>query len=757
MAVRREESRAIYRFDEFQLDARKRVLLRDGKPVTLNAKAFQLLLVLVESGGRQLSKDELMQSVWQDQAVEENNLAVHIYNLRKILGERKDEHRYIVTIPGVGYRFVGDVREATVEPEELFIESRAVSRLIVEEDIVKAENPAAIDGISAAAVDVTSGIDPALLAATSPPARPHQSVLPAITLVGLLLTAAIGVYWFYQTRSQTAFSPAPEPRRQITLTRVTNDGHIEGTAISPDGKYVAYVLGESDGYSLWLRQVGTASDIPLLPSTEAEFWGLTFSPDGRFIYYNLFAGGNVDFELFRVPSLGGVVEKIPNVSTRAITFSPDGERIAYIQTNSGADFNSLVVAGADGENQQVLARRDYPNTFYSDGQAVAWSPDGKIIACLVTQFEADANYITVVGVNTMDGAKTPLSARRWYEISGIAWMKNGAGLLIAAKDTLSAPTQVWSLPYPKGESRQLTNDLNQYSWLSLTADGEALAAIQANTVNAIFVGEMGGSDFKEINAEVGELNPLAWTPDGKIVFRSSKDGAANLWLMNADGTGRRQLTTNSQVDSRGLCVSPDGKHIVFVSWRSGKSNLWRVDVDGSNLTQLTDGDADAYPRCTQDGSSVIFQRGIFTKPMLWKVSLAGGAAERVAEFRAKWAAVSNDGSRISYFQMDNEKWRLGIISLAGAGVLQRLDVPADLKNSTVFWSPDNGALLYIGATGNIGNIRSLPLDGSSGKSLTAFTADWLSDFAVSSDGKRLAVTRSRSLSDVVLLTPVPSP
>ena len=127
---------------------------------------------------------------------------------------------------------------------------------------------------------------------------------------------------------------------------------------------------------------------------------------------------------------------------------------------------------------------------------------------------------------------------------------------------------------------------------------------------------------------------------------------------------------------------------------------------------------------------------------------------QLTEFRAKWAAISADGSRISYFQMADGRWRIGIVSSDGTSVLQRLDAPADLKYSTVHWSPDNRALFYISAIGNVGNVRLLLFDGTT-KPLTTFTSHWLSDFSLSRDGKRLAVTRSQSLSDVVLLHSTP--
>jgi TolB-like protein/DNA-binding winged helix-turn-helix (wHTH) protein/Tfp pilus assembly protein PilF len=109
-----EQIQGCYEFGPFRIDAAKRILLREGQPVPLKPKVFETLLVLVEKSGRDLDKDELMQSIWPDTTVEENNLTQNISAIRKALGERRDEHRYIVTIPGRGYRFVADVRRATV-------------------------------------------------------------------------------------------------------------------------------------------------------------------------------------------------------------------------------------------------------------------------------------------------------------------------------------------------------------------------------------------------------------------------------------------------------------------------------------------------------------------------------------------------------------------------------------------------------------------------------------------------------------------
>ncbi len=103
-----------YEFDGFRLDTAKRLLLKsDDTPVPLMPKAFETLLFLITRGGQVVSKDELLANVWPDTVVEENNLTQHISALRRALGERPGEHRFIVTVPGHGYKFVADLKDAS--------------------------------------------------------------------------------------------------------------------------------------------------------------------------------------------------------------------------------------------------------------------------------------------------------------------------------------------------------------------------------------------------------------------------------------------------------------------------------------------------------------------------------------------------------------------------------------------------------------------------------------------------------------------
>jgi len=106
-----KSSPQLYEFSDFRLDAIKRVLLRDGEIVPLKPKGFDLLLALVERSGQMMSKDDLLKQVWPDSLVEEGNLSVHIFALRRALGETPEDHNFIVTVPGRGYSFVAAVRK----------------------------------------------------------------------------------------------------------------------------------------------------------------------------------------------------------------------------------------------------------------------------------------------------------------------------------------------------------------------------------------------------------------------------------------------------------------------------------------------------------------------------------------------------------------------------------------------------------------------------------------------------------------------
>src|SRR5580704_11118280 len=104
------KTEGVFQFEEFQIDARAHTLRREEEIVTLNYRAFDVLLYFVQNPGRVLTRDELLKNVWADTYVDENNLAQSISALRRALEEKPGDNSYIVTLPGRGYQFVAPVQ-----------------------------------------------------------------------------------------------------------------------------------------------------------------------------------------------------------------------------------------------------------------------------------------------------------------------------------------------------------------------------------------------------------------------------------------------------------------------------------------------------------------------------------------------------------------------------------------------------------------------------------------------------------------------
>src|SRR5688572_1080307 len=126
-------TKRFYEFGPFRLDPMRHRLTRDGELIPLTPKALELLLALIQHGGKVVEKDELMQRVWPDTFVEESNLSVHVFALRKALGETIEGQSFIETVPRQGYRFTAKVRDVGRSGAELVVERRTLSRVIIEE------------------------------------------------------------------------------------------------------------------------------------------------------------------------------------------------------------------------------------------------------------------------------------------------------------------------------------------------------------------------------------------------------------------------------------------------------------------------------------------------------------------------------------------------------------------------------------------------------------------------------------------------
>jgi len=129
-------------------------------------------------------------------------------------------------------------------------------------------------------------------------------------------------------------------------------------------------------------------------------------------------------------------------------------------------------------NALIVATHNGSELFATPGRPTApsWSPDGKVLVCALGRI---AERIALVEVQVQSGAEREIGAWRWSNLDSIAWLPDGSGLMLTARDQSSQQTQVWYVAYPSGEAHRVTNDLNEYQGLSLNADAKAMVVVQS--------------------------------------------------------------------------------------------------------------------------------------------------------------------------------------------------------------------------------------------------------------------------------------
>jgi serine/threonine protein kinase len=551
------------------------------------------------------------------------------------------------------------------------------------------------------------------------------------------------------------------PFEKFVMTRLTNYGDAWNPAISPDGKWVLYGKGEgldkpSPRHSICLRRIGDTTEREIVPAREGNFGYLGFLPDGQHIFYRLQLP-NQPMATYVMPLSGDSATKLPINASGRIGYSADGRYVAYIYNDMAQGTTNLIVANADGTNQQTIATRQRPNKFfYSD--APSWSPDGKKIAC-VGQYGSEGSP-RVLEVDLETRSERPITSSKWGNMRAVAWLPDGNGLLLAASEETSPILQIWYISYPGGEPHRITNSAMNHFSLSLSSDGTqlisdaswaptsiwALPVTPASSDRPLSVDTNSGKQVNVTNF-VGytlfNYLRISWTPDARIVYVSHESGNADIWSMKADGSDRRQLTTDRHADTWPE-VSRDGRSIVFMSDRSGAESIWRMDIDGGNQTLLISDRIERFPVFSPDGKFIYYNSSDSGKETIWKMPITGGERTQVISDTSDGQALSPDGKLLAYYNSG----KILVVRVDGGPPIKTFDG----DNNKLAWSPDGRALTYLVNRDFVPNLWMQPLDGGEAKQLTNFTSQGISNYAWSRDGKQLVVARTTFKSDVVLIS-----
>lgn len=776
---------AFYHFGEFRLDAKRNMLTRSGKPVSLAYKAFQTLLVLVENQGCIVKKEEILHRVWQDTFVEENSLARNISVLRKILGEEPNSKLFIETVPRRGYRFIAPVTktgdgivlpvegtsEQSPEVQEKLGMPPAASEISVfsRENVFNSETGEVYRPVppeskkpverSSSGKQVTADKfqnDPSAM-----PGKPGVRMFLVILLILIGFGALTFFVWYgSSSSSNNAAKTAFAPGQNLTVTRFTNIGKALDAALARDGKYVAYVADEGGKQSLWIRQ-STADGIPLelLPPAEVSFQGLAFSSDGNYLYYNIWDRRGVG-EIFRIPALGGMPAKIIHDCLPAIAVSPLDGKIAFLRGYDEKNEQGLLIANADGSGERLLAKLGNKE-WVSDP---AWSPDGKKLAVGFGRSYVEENSdIQIYELPIETGQLKLLSDKQWVGINGIAWMPDQRGLIVNGVDRTQKNTQIWQIDLPGGEARKITSEATGYNGISIiAADGKTLVSVQQNRDYNIWVASGAHpEEGKKITDGRNEGRGADWMPDGRIVYTSLLGSKPDIWITDADGNNKKQLTGDRFIAVDPV-VSPADGSIYFLSNRSNSIQIWRMDANGQNVKQITDDFTGRRFSVSPDGKWLVYVKNSDGNASnIWKMPLGGGGEpQRLTTLNSYSPEISPDGKLIAYSLWDKDhtppQWKREIISIEDGHPVKTFTLPdsANLSDGDIQmrWLPDQSGIAYIDFRDNIPNVRIHPLDDKKPEyPLTDFKDGRLYQFNWSPDGKNILFIRGNELSDVVMI------
>jgi Tol biopolymer transport system component len=560
----------------------------------------------------------------------------------------------------------------------------------------------------------------------------------------MVLTATIGVaVWWSRQSAQPAFTSAT-----IDVQALTLDGHAGDAAISPDGKFIAYLRVDGIKNSVWVKQIASNSDIEILPHVRGRFYcAPSVTPDGNYVDV-ISAEPQWQTAVYRLPFLGGTPRVLLRGITSGIGWSPDGRHLAFVRVTVDGSATSLVIADPDGANERVVASRRPPdmfvNIFYS-GQPPnrpSWSLDGRTIGLVGASMDAarlDAGELIEIDVQSgVERQVRRLGIRTW----GIemAFLSNGRVLVSEAGENTAPSLRIWESRAVAGTP--LTRDLASFRNISLTADRSSGVATRTVARSGIWIGPVSGGDFRQLISEgpdrpgngaldaAGNLFYQVTMPSGhQAVFRRAKDSGSSTLVLD---------------DAANPFVSADGRQL-FVARSTASPGLYRLDVDGTNLTLLVEDASVGYPVITPDGHNVLYMSNKQGTQEPWMVPTSGGAARRLAPvFVTSSMAVSPDGARVLF------------TGAGGSGSATRLcDFPSfkNCRDTPVWpgaWLADNRTIIFGDPT--YSNLVSQSVDGGPVRQITRFTDQRPGGFALSPDRRTIVLTRRVASSDVVLIT-----
>jgi Tol biopolymer transport system component/DNA-binding winged helix-turn-helix (wHTH) protein len=540
----------VFRFADVEVREREFLMIKAGERITVEPKAFRVLLFLLRNPGRLIPKDEIVDSVWSGSAVSDNSLTRSVAQLRRVLGDDSREPLYILTVPTVGYRFLCEVKAE----EDGFRGTIAASL-----DPSKNQNESEPDHGAASRTLLFAGLAAALL---------------LVLVAAFLARRAINPH---RTNEPSITHPLIEQR----ITSNPSEVPVRDAIISPDGKYLAY----ADPTGLYLRQLSNGETRPWSLPKGFVAWPNGWFPDSTHLLVVRIEGQTQGTDLwkpslYRLSLLGGDPQKIMN-DAAAGAVSPDGSKIAYLAgPNPGGE---LWVMDSDGANPRKVVSAGALRRSDSNASWIlppVWGPNGRRIAYIEGDEVGGSSPVApTVSLLTIDpNGGGPTAVLNDSGVGPALWWVADGRILFAYRENAANKSDnfgVYSIRINErseegaGPPQAITQAEGGIERLSATADGRRLVVWRTHVPTEVFIAKFDAPthQFQEPRRLTMDENTnyaTAWTPDSKaVLFVSNRNGTLNLFKQGIDETTPEALVEGPNINLARL--SPDGSQILYLS------------------------------------------------------------------------------------------------------------------------------------------------------------------------------------------------
>jgi Tol biopolymer transport system component/DNA-binding winged helix-turn-helix (wHTH) protein len=671
----------LYQFDNVQVDLQTFRVSKDGEPVSLEPKAFEVLVFFIRHQGRLVEKSELLDAVWHDSFVTPNALTRVIAQLRKSLGDDAKEARYIETVPTRGYRFIAAVKAV---------------------EVVKDKSEAT--GQEPAQAHPEMPLEQAFLAGRAARHR-HSWKMPGVA--GLLLLLASFIFFFKPGPDSDGNWISVRRTTQITAAPLID----MYPAFSPDGETLAYCTVREGSFEIFVRPLTPGSKELQVTTDGGQNMQPTWSPDGKMIAFHSRQRGGI----WVIPALGGIARQLTEFGADP-AWSPDGQWISF-QSEAPVDINqaafpalppsTLWLVPAQGGTAKQITRKANPLGGHG---APAWSPDGKRIV-FVSYLLGRSEVWTI----TPAGNELQQFTSGFKHYYDPVFSLDGNFIYLT---TSAGNFQMWRkriLPatgQPLGEAEEIANTgaaLARY--LTIAPDGKRLAyslLMMANNLGSVQLSPHTGAALGAPILLTQDTNRRKTAPsfslDGKsIVYSLWRAGAGGeLWLMDADGSNPRQLTAGLAGLPNWL---PDGKRIAVVAKESNTQQMWAIDVETGKQSVLS---AQTFPlamgKLSPDGQLFAYNSNTNGVINVSTLPVAGGPAKQLTfdQELIGFPCWSRDGQWLAVEVKRGADTQIAVIPREG-GAPEPITSEAG-QNWPGGWAADHDRIAFAGQRNGLWNV-----------------------------------------------------